>query len=271
MDLQITGKRALITGSSIGIGETIARTLAAEGVAVVVHGRDRDRAAAVAQSIEKHGGIAVVAIGDLTDDGAVGEIVYESERLLGGSIDILVNNAGGSGEKHLWETTPIAAWAAAFDRNVMAAVRLTTLLLPKMRATGWGRIVNVSSLAGILPPPTGPDYSASKAAMNNLTKSLSKAVAADGVTVNAVSPGTILTPKLEAAFRKMARDKGWAASDAPWAEIERVVLPHILQIPAARIGEQTDIGRAVAFLCSAGAGYITGVNLQIDGGAMPAL
>lgn len=271
MDLQLTGKRALITGSSIGIGETIARTLAQEGVAVVIHGRDRDRAEAIAHAIEEHGGTAVVAVGDLTDDAAVGEIVHESERLLGGGIDILVNNAGGSGEKHLWEETPIAAWTAAFDRNVLAAVRLTTLLLPKMRAAGWGRIVNVSSLAGVLPPATGPDYSASKAAMNNLTKSLSKAVAADGVTVNAVSPGTILTPKLEAAFRKMAGDKGWAAVDAPWAEIERVVLPHVLQIPAAQIGGQDDIGRAVAFLCSPVAGYITGIDLRIDGGAMPAL
>ena len=270
MDLQLEGKRALVSGSSVGIGETIARTLADEGVAVAIHGRDADRANSVAASIAEGGGTAVVVTGDLTDDTAIAAIVAESERLLGG-VDILVNNAGGSGEKHVWEETPVEAWIAAFDRNVVAAVRLTNLLLPKMRAAGWGRVVNVSSLAGALPPPTGPDYSACKAAMNNLTKSLSKAAAGDGITVNAISPGTILTPKLEAAFRKMASDKGWAAADAPWAEIERAVLPNVFAVPTGTVGRPEDIGRAVAFLCSPLAGYITGIDLRVDGGAMPAL
>ncbi len=270
MELQLKGKRALISGSSIGIGETIARTLATEGVLVAIHGRDADRAQAVAGSITEHGGAAVVVTGDLTDDDAVGNIVTQSERLMGG-VDILINNAGGSGEKHVWEETPIEAWIAAFDRNVVTAVRLTRLLLPKMRAAGWGRVVNVSSLAGTLPPATGPDYSACKAAMNNLTKSLSKAAAGDGITVNAISPGTILTPKLEAAFRKMAAEKGWAAADAPWPEIERAVLPNIFEVPTGMVGTPEDIGSAVAFLCSPLAGYITGIDLHIDGGAMPAL
>ena len=270
MDLQLEGKRALVTGSSIGIGETIARILAKEGVTVAIHGRDRSRAEAVARTIDDQGGAAVVVTGDLTEDTAAGEIVRESERLLGG-VDILVNNAGGSGEKHVWEETSAGEWLAAFDRNVMAAVRLISLVLPKMRAQGWGRIVNISSLAGAMPPATGPDYSACKAAMNNLTKSLSKSAAGDGITVNAISPGTILTPKLEAAFRKMAGDRGWATADAPWAEIERAVLPRIFEVPAGTVGAPEDIGRAVAFLCIPLARYITGVDLHIDGGAMPAL
>lgn len=107
--------------------------------------------------------------------------------------------------------------------------------------------------------------------MKNLTKSLSKSAAGEGITVNAVSPGTILTPKLEAAFRKMADDKGWAAADAPWPEIELAVLPRIFEVTAGSVGRPEDIGRAVAFLCSPLAGYITGVDLHIDGGAMPAL
>lgn len=216
------------------------------------------------------GGEAVVVVGDLTDAAAVARIIADSERLLGG-IDILVNNAGGSSDKHVWEETPAESWVAAFDRNFVAAVRLTNLLLPKMRRAGWGRVVNVSSLAGSLPPATGADYSACKAALNNLTKSLSKAAAGDGITVNAISPGTILTPKLEAAFRKMAADNGWAAADAPWVEIERAVLPKVFEVPAGAVGRPEDIARAVAFLCSPRAGYITGVDLAIDGGAMPAL
>ncbi len=270
MDLLLAGKRALVSGSSVGLGEAIALVLADEGVAVAIHGRDADRARRVAASITGRGGHAIVVTGDLTDGAATRQIVEDSERLLGG-VDILVNNAGGSGEKHVWEETPVEAWVDAFDRNVVAAVRLTSLLLPKMRAAGWGRVVNISSLAGSLPPATGPDYSACKAAMNNLTKSLSKAAAGDGITVNSISPGTILTPKLEAAFRKTAGERGWAAADAPWAEIERAVLPHVFEVPAGTVGRPEDIARAVAFLCSPHAAYITGVDLPIDGGAMPAL
>ncbi|MDR3673460.1 MAG: SDR family NAD(P)-dependent oxidoreductase [Holophaga sp.] len=270
MDLLLNGKRALVTGSSIGIGKAIALALAEEGVAVAVHGRDRARADKVAKEVIAAGGKAAVVLGDLTNDEDVSRMVDEAQRLLG-AVDILVNNAGGSGEKQIWGSTSVRDWAAAYDRNVLAAVRVTNILLPKMRAAGWGRVVNVSSLAGAMPPAAGPDYSASKAAMNNMTVSLSKAAAGDGVTVNAISPGTILTPKLEAAFRKMAESNGWVDGEATWPEIERAVLPHVVHVPIGRVGQAADIAHAVAFLCSPLAGYITGVNLRIDGGVMPSL
>lgn len=268
MNLQLGGKRALVTGSSIGIGEAIARALAAEGVAVAVHGRERERAERVTREITDAGGRAVVVLGDLTRDDEVKRMAGEAERLLGG-VDILVNNAGGSGEKQIWEETPAADWAAAYDRNVLAAVRITDCLLPRMRAAKWGRVVNVSSVAGLMPAATGPDYSACKAALNNLTVSLSKAAAGDGVTVNAVSPGTVFTPKLEAAFRKMADANGWADGKAAWPEVERAVLPHVVQVPIGKVGSADDIAHAVAFLCSPLAGYVTGVNLRVDGGVLP--
>lgn len=270
MDLQLDGKRALVTGSSIGIGEEIARVLAAEGAVVAVHGRDRGRAERVATSIETAGGRAVVVTGDLTDDAQVERTSATVIQLLGG-VDILVNNAGGSGEKRRWEETAVGAWAAAYDRNVLAAVRLTNRLLPAMRAAKWGRVVNVSSMAGTMPPATGPDYSASKAAMNNLTLSLAKSAAADNVTVNAVSPGTVFTPKLEEAFRRMAAANGWADETAAWAEIEGAVLPHVAPAPVGRVGTATDIANAVAFLCSPLTGYITGMDLRVDGGMVPAI
>jgi 3-oxoacyl-[acyl-carrier protein] reductase len=116
MDLQLLGKRALVTGSSIGIGESIAQALAREGAAVAVHGRDRQRAQRVATQIEAAGGKAVVVLGDLTQDEEVKHMIDEAERLLGG-IDILVNNAGGSGEKQIWEKTAAIDWAAAYDRK----------------------------------------------------------------------------------------------------------------------------------------------------------
>ena len=132
-----------------------------------------------------------------------------------------------------------------------------------MRQSGWGRIVNVSSVAGVMPQPTGPDYSASKAAINNLSLSLTKALGASGVTVNTVSPGMILTPKLEEVFRQMATTNGWVASDASWEEIERAFLK-VSQVPLGRIGRAEEVAHAVAFLCSPLASYITGADLRID-------
>lgn len=270
MDLQLTGKRALVTGSSIGIGEEIARALAAEGAMVAVHGRDRGRAERIAAEIMATGGKAVVVTGDLTEDDQVEALCAAIGVELSG-VDILVNNAGGSGAKGKWEETSVTAWAEAYDRNVLAAVRLTNRLLPAMRSAGWGRIVNISSMAGTLPPPTGPDYSACKAAINNLTLSLAKSAAADGITVNAVSPGTVFTPKLETAFRDLAANNGWADRDGDWSEVERAVLPHVAPVPIGRVGTAGDIANAVAFLCSPLAGYITGVDLRVDGGMMPAI
>lgn len=270
MDLRLTGKRALVTGSSIGIGKAIAHALAAEGATVAVHGRDRDRANRVAAEIIAAGGKAIVVTGDLTDDDQVEALSAAIGAELGG-VDLLVNNAGGSGAKGKWEETSVAAWADAYDRNVLAAVRLTNRLLPAMRSAGWGRIINISSMAGTLPPPTGPDYSACKAAMNNLTLSLAKSAAIDGITVNAVSPGTVFTPKLETAFRDLAGKNGWADRDAEWAAVERAVLPHVASVPVGRVGTAEDIANTVVFLCSPLAGYITGMDLRVDGGMMPAI
>lgn len=268
MDLQLHGKRALITGSSVGIGEAAARALAAEGATVAIHGRDRGRANLVAEAIGAAGGAAVVVVGDLTHADEVERLVEDVLHQLGG-VDILVNNAGGSAEKHVWWETQASDWAAAYDRNVLAAVRITNGLIPGMRSGGWGRVVNVSSVAGVMPPAAGPDYSASKAALNNFTLSLARAVANSGITVNAVSPGTILTPKLEAAFRAMAGSNGWADPAAPWVDVERAVLPHIVRVPVGKVGHPDDVAHAIAFLCSPLASYITGVDLRVDGGAVP--
>lgn len=140
MNLQLEGKRALVTGSSKGIGEAIVRFLAAEGATVLVHGRDRSETEQVVNSIDKQGGKAFAVTGDLTDDNAVDRLVLEAEQMVG-AIDILVNNAGGSGPKDTWATTQPAAWASAYDRNVLAAVRATTRVLPKMRQARWGRVI----------------------------------------------------------------------------------------------------------------------------------
>jgi 3-oxoacyl-[acyl-carrier protein] reductase len=265
MDLQLNDKTALVTGSSKGIGEAIAMALAREGVKVVVHGRDGVQAQRVVSAISAIGGCAYAVLGDLTQEEAVERLVAEAQAQVGG-IDILVNNAGGSGPKNDWQTTSAAGWESTYDRNVLAAVRLSTRLLPGMRQARWGRVINISSGAATMPPATGPDYSAAKAAMNALTASMAKAVAAEGVTVNAISPGTIKSAKLEVGFRAVAAARGIAAEDAPWEEIQRGVLPLFANVPLGRVGELNELADAVAFLASPRAGYITGVNLHVDGG-----
>jgi 3-oxoacyl-[acyl-carrier protein] reductase len=271
MDLQLDGKKALVTGSSKGIGEAIAQKLALEKAIVVVHGRDRAQTEQVANAIMAQGGRAYAVVGDLTHDDEVQRLVEEAEKLAG-PIDVLVNNAGGSGgAKENWTNTRSASWVSAYDRNVLAALRITTRLLPNMQQAKWGRVINISSLAATMPPSSAPDYSASKAAMNAMTVSMAKAVASDGVTVNAVSPGTIRSSTLDIRFREVAAERGLANEDTPWEEIERAVLPIFAQVPVGRVGRLEEIADAVAFLASPAAGYITGINLRIDGGMSPGL
>lgn len=269
MDLKLNDKRALITGSSKGIGEAIARKLASEGATVVVHGRDGALTEKVADDIVARGGRAFAVLGDLTHDDEVRRLVAEAEKLAG-PIDILVNNAGGSGgTKDTWTTTTPTSWAAAYDRNVLAAVRVATLLLPKMQQAKWGRVINISSLAATMPSPHAPDYSACKAAMNALTISMAKAVAADGITVNVVSPGTIHSATLDQRFREVAAEHGVTDKEAPWELVERAALPMFAQVPVGRVGRLEEIADAIAFLASPISGYITGINLRVDGGLFP--
>ena len=250
MDLQLNGKVALVTGSSKGIGESIAMTLAREGAHVVVHGRDNAHVDRVDEEVDR--------------------LVAEVENRVG-AVDVLVNNAGGSGPKTEWHGTEPAEWTASYDRNVLTALRVTTGFLPKMRQVRWGRVINISSGAATMPPSTGPDYSAAKAAMNAFTVSLAKAVASEGITVNAISPGTIRSAKLEDAFRGVAADRGIAPRDADWDEIQKGVLPLFAQVPLGRVGELNELADAVAFLASPPADYITGINLRVDGGLSPVL
>lgn len=265
MNLQLDGKKVLVTGSSKGIGEAIARKFASENAVVIVHGRNHAQSEKVANDIVAQGGKAFFVTGDLTDDQQVQRLVEEAEKLAG-VIDILVNNAGGSGDAKVgWSETQTDPWTYTYDRNVLAAVRVITRLLPKMQQGKWGRVINISSIAAIMPPPSSPDYAASKSAMNAMTVSMAKAVAADGVTVNAVSPGTIHSSKLESRFREVAAERNLINQDAPWEDIERVVLPLFAQVPVGRVGQLDDIANAVAFLASPLAGYISGINLRVDG------
>lgn len=268
MDLELTGKRALITGSSAGIGVAIAELLAAEGVAVIIHGRDAARIDQVATRIAAAGGRVAAAPGDLsTDEGATQ--VGETALAAFGGIDILVNNAGGAAEHgdQNWFASQPAAWAETYQRNVLAGVRLIHLLTPGMRERGWGRIINIATAAGITPTAGLADYGPSKAAMLNMSLGLSKALRHSGVTSNAVSPGMIRTEGLMEFLAAVALERGWG-NDIARAE------QHIVKMTGqtvTRIGEVRDIALAVAMLASPKSDFINGTNLHVDGGISPSL
>jgi len=267
MDLELTGRRALVTGSSSGIGAGVAKVLAQEGAEVVVHGRDVDRAQAVAKALTERGARAAVAIGDLsTDEGA--EAVAKAALEAFGGIDILVNNAGGSSKGETsWFKVPAQSWVDVYQANTLAAVRLIHALVPGMRERGWGRIINIGSAAAVTPTSGQPEYGPAKAALINMSLGLSKTLRNSGVTSNVVSPGMIRTEGLEKGMALLAEKRGFGLDAEKGIEI---MLKGIGQT-VDRIGEVDDVGYAVTMLASPRSDFINGTNLHIDGGISPAV
>jgi NAD(P)-dependent dehydrogenase (short-subunit alcohol dehydrogenase family) len=261
MDLHLGGKRALVTGSSSGLGEEIARVLAAEGAAVIVHGRDEARTAAVAKSIRGDGGDASIAIGDLSTDGGADQV--HAAAVKDGPVDILVNNAGVYNPEAQWSDTPPDAWAEIYNIDVISSVRMIQRLLPGMRARGWGRVIQISSVLGQLPKATQPHYAAANAARNNLAGSLARELRHSGVTSNAVAAGGVLTAVIKDRLTGVGRQNGWGES---WEDIEPKVVDALNPNDAGHVGRPREYADTVAFLASPVAGYITGATIQIDGG-----
>ena len=265
MDLMLAEKRALVTGSTSGIGGAIVRMLAAEGVMVVIHGRNRERAEVAAHDIEAAGGRAAIALGDLTAADGLKAVIDATQQAFGG-IDILVNNAGADGGKASdWFETPADDWADSYKQNTLPAVKLAQAFVPAMRERGWGRVIQISSRNAISAYAEYAPYGAAKAALNNLTLSLSKALAGTGVTSNGIMPGLIYTPFVDHWFKTLAKQQG---SDDPTVG-EAFAIKHVLRQTVARIGQPQDIAAAVCFIASPLSDFMTGTTIRIDGGATP--
>ncbi|MCC6418100.1 MAG: SDR family oxidoreductase [Gemmataceae bacterium] len=240
---RLDGRVALVTGGGQGIGEAICRRLAAAGARVGVLDRSAASAARVADAI---GGTAL--IGDVTSEDDIRRLVGELERRTAGPLDILVNNAGIVGKAgRIWELSR-ADLEGVMAVNLTAPFLLSRAVVPGMLQHRYGRIVNVASIAGKEGNPTLGPYSASKAALIALTKSLAKELAGQGdLTVNAISPAVIATPILEGI---------------PQATIDYMVS----RIPVGRTGKPEEVAALVHFLASAEASFTTGQCYDISGG-----
>ncbi|KOT48207.1 MULTISPECIES: SDR family NAD(P)-dependent oxidoreductase [Streptomyces] len=260
MNLNLTGKRALVTGSSAGLGKETAKLLAAEGAAVVVHGRDKDRTEAVAQEIREAGGTAGAVVGDLADDRAAADVARAATA--DGPVDILVNNAGFYRDLSWAEATP-DEWRDTYNVNVVSGVRMIQHLVPAMRERGWGRVVTIGGGLASQPMNTHPQYNATLAARHNLAVSLARELKGTGVTSNVVSPGVILVEATKDLVTSIGPARGWGRT---WDEIQPNAVQALLPNDQERFGEPEEIAAAVAYLCSGYAQYISGATIRVDGG-----
>jgi 3-oxoacyl-[acyl-carrier protein] reductase len=261
MDLELSGRTALVTGSYRGTGAGIARVLASEGVRVLVHGLEPGQADAVVAELEGAGAAVAGVCGDVrTDKGA--QAVADAVAAQG-HVDILVNNFGRA-EGGGWFEGSSEDWTGMWETNVLSAARMVKHLVPGMKARGWGRVLFLSTVGSARPRAQMPGYYASKASLANMTVSLAKELAGSGITVNTISPGIIATAEVVASLTRRAEREGWGTE---WEDIQRAAASDFMPNPSGRIGAVEDVGNLVAFLASDRAAYINGADYRIDGGA----
>jgi 3-oxoacyl-[acyl-carrier protein] reductase len=264
VELGLHGRACILTGASRGIGAAIAEHLAGEGASLLLIGRDRDRLAAVADRCRGTGAAAEPLVLDVTSaDAGDRAVAVCRERF--GRLDVLVNNAGTSAVKALEELTD-ADWEEQWQLCVMAPMRLMRAAAPVMAQAGWGRIVNVSSSSGKRPGQRNIAYSVGKAAELSLSRAFAERFAADGVLVNAITPGPVAS--------ELWLEAGGMAEQTAHAQgitREQALAKAAAGVPLGRLGEVGEIAAVVAFLCSEAASFVTGAAWSTDGGAVPGI
>jgi 3-oxoacyl-[acyl-carrier protein] reductase len=239
----LSGKTALVTGASGGIGGGIASALHAQGARVVLSGTRMEALETLRGAL---GDRAFVATCNLADKDSVDELVKKAEAAASAPIDILVNNAGITRD-NLFMRMKDEEWDQVIQVNLSAAFRLSRAVLRGMMKKRWGRIIAITSIVGVTGNPGQGNYAAAKAGLIGMTKALAAEVASRNITVNTVAPGFIAT----------------AMTDALTEEQRAAILP---RVPAGKLGDPRDVAAAVAYLASEEAGYVTGQTLHVNGG-----
>ncbi|MFS0726219.1 SDR family NAD(P)-dependent oxidoreductase [Paenibacillus sp. 1P07SE] len=251
MHIDLTGKTALVTGASGGIGRAVARMLAASGAKVAVNYlNNKEGAEAAAAEITAAGGAAAVFRADVTDIGQIAGLIGEVEQTWGEPVGLLVNNAGHLVERLANSEMTESLYTRVLDVNLKSTVFVSQAVIPGMKAAGGGRIINLTSVAAHNGGGPGATiYAASKAAVIAYTKGLAKELAGSGILVNALSPGFIGQTAFHATFTPEAARKATVAG-----------------IPLGREGTPDDVAGAALYLCSDLSAYLTGETIEINGG-----
>lgn len=259
MDLGLRGKGALVLGASQGLGLAVARALLAEGASVAISARSADTLEQVRSELPADEAARCFPVpADLSAPDAAATIAAGARAALG-SIDILVNNSGGppTGQP---SAVSIEEVEKQFDRMVTPLLALTLDLVPDMRKRGWGRVLTIASSGVVQPIPHLPISNSLRSAVVGFMKTLAGEVAKDGVTVNVLAPGRIATARTQSIDAAAAARTGKSEDD--------VARESFATIPAGRYGTVEEFGAVAAFLASAGASYVTGSIIRVDGGAI---
>ena len=256
INLDLSGRRAVVTGASLGIGAATARALADQGASVYVSARNPENVAELSAYRPESGDGSVRGFTADMGDGVAVESFLDRVQAEG-PVDILVNNVGASPSRNFLYMSD-DDWRSLFELNLLSAVRCTRRLLPAMRAQKWGRIVMVSSGAALYPNAALIDYAASKAAMIATGKALARKYGADNVLVNSVLPGLIHTSMWERAAGEVA--------EANKTTSEAVLAANARSVPVGRYGTAEEVAAVIVFLCTDAASYINGAAISVDGG-----